>query len=245
MLLLRPESKDTEDALLMRVPSDCIFFPVEAHKAAHEFLQYGFPERKLIQWAMDNFVREDKIHLDIGAHVGTYTLAMAKKGGKVHSFECNPKIYNFLCANIAAHGVYGNVTTHNIALSNNNDRATYFMRAMDGGSNGITPLKSDNQSTPTCQVSTSTLDSFAFTNVGFIKLDVEGHEKQVIEGARNTLIRNNYPPILFESWASWREKEGLTEASALRTAIFTCLQEVGYKVIPVNGWDEMFLAVRA
>ena len=46
-------------------------------------------------------------------------------------------------------------------------------------------------------VAVRTLDSFAFEKVGFIKIDVEGHEAQVIEGARST-INASHPALLVE-----------------------------------------------
>jgi MoaA/NifB/PqqE/SkfB family radical SAM enzyme len=36
-------------------------------------------------------------------------------------------------------------------------------------------------------------------------ISVEGFEKEVLEGALETLNKNNYPPILFESWGNWKE----------------------------------------
>jgi hypothetical protein len=73
-------------------------------------------------------------------------------------------------------------------------------------------------------------------------MDVEGFEAKVLLGARETLKRNGYPRILFESWRPAREAEGLP-ASKLRTELFDTLYAVGYKrITPITGWDEMFIA---
>jgi len=44
------------------------------------------------------------------------------------------------------------------------------------------------------------LDSYGVENVGLIKVDVEGFEENVLRGGVITIIKNNYPPILFELW---------------------------------------------
>ena len=48
-----------------------------------------------------------------------------------------------------------------------------------------------------------TLDSGAHKNVRLIKIDVEGHELEVIKGGIKTIKANNYPPIIFEAW-TWK-----------------------------------------
>jgi hypothetical protein len=86
-----------------------------------------------------------------------------------------------------------------------------------------------------------TLDSFQFENVSFIKIDVEGFEKEVLMGAVDTLRRNNYPKILFESWGNWKEKEGVP-ADQIRKELFVYLEGLGYKVMGVSGVRDMYLA---
>jgi hypothetical protein len=73
---------------------------------------------------------------------------------------------------------------------------------------------------------------------------VEGFEKKVLEGSIETLKRNNYPKILFESWAAWREKEELP-AIRLRKELFEFLESIGYNLVSITGWDEIFLAERS
>lgn len=79
------------------------------------------------------------------------------------------------------------------------------------------------------------------TNIGFIKLDVEGHEKEVLEGSVETIKRNNYPKILFESWDEHYEKNNYPSIK-LRKELFDFIKSLGYNIIKVGA--DMYLAER-
>ncbi len=83
-----------------------------------------------------------------------------------------------------------------------------------------------------------TLDSFGITDIGFIKLDVEGSELEVLKGATESLVNSGLPKILFESWDPWR----MPEAIKMRSDLFSFLDSIGYKVVPIRRYSEMFLA---
>jgi hypothetical protein len=69
-----------------------------------------------------------------------------------------------------------------------------------------------------------TLDSGAHQNVRLIKIDVEGHELEVIKGGIETIKKNNYPPIIFEAWTwkPWFEPK--------RKALLEYLEGHGYDI---------------
>jgi hypothetical protein len=74
-----------------------------------------------------------------------------------------------------------------------------------------------------------------------LKIDVEGFEKNVLQGAQETLKANGYPRIFFESWVPEREGEGLPSKS-LRSELFEYIESTGYTVVPIRGYPEMFIA---
>lgn len=199
-------------------------------------------EERLISWCQSIFIKPDKDFVDIGAHIGTWTMGIANHANKTHAFECNAPVFNCLCANVCLKNISYKVNTHNCGLSNKQGEMTYFKRCPDGGNNGLTRLTSEDNSLDTDTVKVFKLDDFNLDNIGFIKIDVEGHEKEVLQGALETLKKNNYPPFIFESWASWRDAAENIPSIQLRKDLFEYIKSIGYKIIPVNGWDEQFIA---
>lgn len=204
---------------------------------AYDFALRGSYEQKIVDWAV-SLIDPGTVFLDIGAHVGTYSLAFAKHCTGVHAFECSPKTFNYLCANIALQDLHERITPHRYALGSENEMVPYYEHSPDGGGNSCYGFGRTSKSV---NVEMRTLDSFGLDNVGFIKMDVEGFEPKVLEGAKETLKRNRYPRILFESWRPERESEGIP-AIQLRADVFSALEHLGYTIHPVNGWDEMFIA---
>lgn len=220
------------------------YFLVEARVAKHH-VRTGIHEQPIIDWIIQNFVQPNKVCLDIGAHMGVYALQMARKAQHVYAFECSPQSFNFFCANIALQGLSYSIDKHNVALSNKEGTTRYYIRdKLDGGCNGIVHFHKDEiDGTPFVEVPTKTLDSFNIQNIGFIKIDVEGHEKEVLEGAVQTLRNNNYPPFTFESWIPNDDDEHNVPRTRLRRELFSFIESLGYKIHPVSGWPEQFLAV--
>lgn len=231
---LRENSLNTDDPVFHRLRSDCMLFP-DDHIVARDFALRGNYEHSIIEWAT-TLIDPKTLFLDIGAHVGTYSLAFARVCVGVHSFECSPKTFNYLCANIALQNLHSKITPHRTALGDTAGTTSYYLRSpQDGGGNSC--IDFGDKVCESIPVPLTTLDSFGLTNIGLIKMDVEGFEVNVLRGARETLRANNFPRILFESWRPARDAQGLP-ASKLRDELFATLREIGYKKItPISGWE--------
>jgi FkbM family methyltransferase len=247
MYYIQEGSESTETPLFISLPPapsnpsqpQPMFFPEKS--VAQWFFKSGMAEKPLIQWATDTYVRSDKVFLDIGAHVGTYSWICGRKAKHTYAFECSAKTFCFLAANIALHNLTDKITPVRCALGPSAGTTQVLVRSADGGGNGVKSLSSTDTHVTQQSIDMRTLDSFNLSEIGFIKLDVEGFEKEVLQGAVETLRRSNWPPILFESWGDWKEREGVP-ASALRKDLFLFLESLDYSIHPIRSHSDMYVA---
>ena len=198
-------------------------------------------EINYIHKVINEFANSEKDFIDIGAHMGVYSWLTSPHFNHVHSFEPNKEVYNYLCGNIALRNQSDKIDTYCLGLSDKEDELVYYERSSDAGGNGFENIKSSENTIVRGKLKVKTLDSFKFDNVGFIKIDVEGHERNVLLGAKETLKNNNYPPILFESWTPGEhEPHDVEYVTKLRDDLFKTVEGFGYTI--VNWASEIFLA---
>lgn len=127
--------------------------------------------------------------VDVGAYTGLYAIAAAQAGTRSIAFEPNREVYARLLENVAANGV--EVECHQAAASNVSGSARFIGRL------GVR-LTSAGRIEPGAGVATVRIDALCLADVSAIKIDVEGHECAVIEGARDTIVRCS-PLIITEA----------------------------------------------
>lgn len=171
--------------------------------------------------------------IDIGACYGVYSFTLPFR----HSFmfEPNKEYYAYCQANMLLHGRIYNADILNVAVSN----TTGYVR-FDGFKGGDLANENGNAwvNTPCTDVPCIKLDDMhdRLTNIGFIKIDIEGMEPYAIMGAEHVIRDNNFPPILFESWEEGTYEES-PEHREIRVALLTnILDDLGYNVI--YGWGD-------
>lgn len=124
--------------------------------------------------------------LDIGANVGSHTINFARTADVVHAFEPLPTTFYMLCTNLLLNGVR-NAIPYNLAI---------------GPSDGTTVVANLDPSKPntamgiqtgvgTLPVPIRSIDSLAIHPIHFIKVDVEGYEYEVLQGACNSLLNED------------------------------------------------------
>ena len=186
----------------------------------------------------------DKIFIDVGASFGTYTMLLAEQFQHTYAFEPDLHTYNILCGNIAMHNLSDKTTLINAPVSDKIENVNYVKLDTLGGTN-YCYTETDNiakmysQHTPQSILSkqTITIDSLNLTNIGLLKIDVEGFELRVLKGCVRSLEASNYPPFIIESWQVYdaESPEVKIEKQQLRKELFEFIQnELQYSIIQVG-----------
>ena len=133
--------------------------------------------------------KEGKILIDIGAHIGKWSVKAARRHYRVIAFEPDPQNFQLLAENIRLNNVEHKIKALNLAVSDK--KATCFFKSHQGGCSKI--VSSPGQGD--IQVNATSLDSFVEEErldpkeFGIIKIDVEGYETTVVAGMKKSLER--------------------------------------------------------
>lgn len=129
---------------------------------------------------MGNVVEKDVI-VDVGAFVGLYTIALAKRVGPqgvVVAFEPDPGNFAWLQRHVALNHVEGVVTLRNVAVG-----GAVETRRFSTGHDAVSHLDEARGAAAGVQVPVSTLDQeFPHRRLDLLKIDVEGAEELVLRG---------------------------------------------------------------
>lgn len=150
--------------------------------------------------ALRDFVKLGSTVLDVGAHVGYYTLLLSRlvgPQGRVVAFEPDPLNLDLLRKNLSARKAW-NVAALQTAVSDRTGAATLY-RAAGSGNHSLLPY---TKAIEEISVGCTTIDDYAEENrigpVAFVKVDVEGAEPLVLRGMRRTLERSPSLAMLIE-----------------------------------------------
>jgi FkbM family methyltransferase len=170
--------------------------------------------------AVDKLVKPGAICYDLGASIGYISLLMARKAGRVYAFEPAPHAIAILNEQAAANSLR-NLTLVPTPLSDSVREVSFALGDAAYGSG----INEHETHFPVLKLTTTTLDLFAADNAApdFIKIDVEGEEGRVLEGARGVLTTKR-PIIVCELHSA--------EAAAHSLRV---LHECGYRVTMLDG----------
>jgi len=229
-------------------------FKINFIKNDNALTTYAKTNNKIWEDWLEKYIKEsyqpNTNMIDIGANIGTTSLTMSRyisSGSHIYSFE--PVYYKILEMNIKQNNLENKIIPYSVGLSDKTDilkggfidfsiEANYGFTTLDN-------LKNTHEN-DTDIIILNTLDSFNIQNVSFIKLDVEGSERKVLDGAINTII-NNRPTILLEIWCTSEKsrKKHLKDSSEIKKQfdVFDFLFNLGYICIPVSPGSDDFLFI--
>ena len=143
--------------------------------------------------------------LDIGANIGQFSTLMARRvglNGKVFSFEPHSDLYHELVTNCSLYiNIQKTLRAHNSALGKNSGSGTLIIPKEFGGNRGTSKVGTDGpKDGDTFKIKIETLDEVceALRSIGVCKIDVEGHEAEVLKGAARTLRQKKIRDIIYE-----------------------------------------------
>ena len=186
-----------------------------------QMMRSGIPWEPYFLLPLADHIRPGSTVLDVGAHIGSITVPMARlvgPAGRVYAFEPQRKIFSELVHNLRLNGLGQAVP----------------LRYAVGAENAIVEM--DPALTEEGRVAVGkggdraelrTLDSFGFSDVSLIKIDVEGFELEVLRGAE-ALIRRERPTLIVE----------IREVDEERDATFRKLDELGYARRKISHADD-------
>ena len=180
------------------------------------------------------YIRAGSVALDIGAAVGLWTVPLARAartvGASVVAIEPLPANARWLHANLALNGVLDDVVVHKVALGSSIGVALLESSEMAGGSAALAIVDGPPLAADGVEVAVRRLDDLPLPGpVSFMKLDVEGHECQVLDGA-SAVIESDRPVILGEFNPTFLDLRGETTEPLLKR-----LFELGYQASIVDG----------
>ncbi|RLE84852.1 MAG: hypothetical protein DRJ67_09895 [Thermoprotei archaeon] len=168
----------------------------------------------------------DAVFVDVGAHVGEYTVRMARVYGRVIAFEPNPLSFNVLKRNLELNGIY-NVTLFRMACGSGRGRMKLFLFG------GSSTLLRTVESSRVVEVEVVRLDD-VIDHADVVKIDVEGWEEEVVKGAMG-LIKRCKPVLIIEH----HEYRGYEECKGMKERIIEMLPD--YYHFDLNGVHTLYV----
>ena len=194
-------------------------------------------EHHLINGPIRQYIEKSRYIVDVGANIGCHAISYANMNpdAQVWAFEPQKSIYDVL--------------THNIKLNNLRDRVHAFPHGLGHTNSTLSLCKLDEVFDKNRQghnrggvgigvggeqIEIKTLDEMNLPGLDFLKIDVEGAEGLVIEGAAKTIQK--YRPIIFFEHNSQTIDPKCVGVDNVPTP-FYALKKLGYHVFTHLDWD--------
>ncbi len=177
------------------------------------FFMFGGCDKYMLAFMRDYCLatnEKDFVFMDVGAHVGNHSLFMSKYAAKVHAFEPNQRVRETLNSHIYVNNIE-NIKVHPVGLSNKDEKIPFyaskdiqfsrasFRKDHDARNEYLEDLR--------VRVGDEIIEEKEIAVVDLIKVDVEGYEREVLEGLQNTIKRSR-PAVIVEISETTRKSFG-------------------------------------
>ena len=192
-----------------------------------------YADNSLWLWEHVQHIEKIGTAIDCGAHIGKWTKNWHDKVRNIEAFEPNPKMVPVFQK--ATEGIK-NLHLHQVALGNKTGKVSMDYKKHSGAfesSEYVAHVGTFHVTNNNGPIEMHTLDSYNFTDVDIIKIDVEGYELPLLEGARETILSNK-PWIQIEANNN-SERYGITDQH-----ITDKLLDYGLKLVAEKWPDQIW-----
>lgn len=189
-----------------------------------DYWRFVKPFEPLTHEFLASYSQRGDVFIDVGAHVGIYTIKLAQFFSKVIALEPEPQNYSLLYKNVSANGLSDKVIALPVAASDRDGYADLYVKAPSGAHS----LEDSRGARRKVKVITMKIDTLLrvlnVEKVDVVKIDVEGHENRVIIGM-NELLKRRPPKVL------------VIETRKDNNSLRETLCQLGYKITVLDCWN--------
>jgi FkbM family methyltransferase len=194
-------------------------------------------ESHIINGTLKPYIQKSKYIVDVGANIGCHAISYANMNAecKVWAFEPQEKTFGILSRNVARNSLSDRVEIykcglgHKEALTTLNSLDKVWDQTVQGYNKGGLGIGKGGET-----IKIRTLDSLDLPGLDFMKIDVEGAESLVIQGATETIKK--YKPVIFFEHNYQTIDPKILGLSHIPTP-FEALVILGYKTFTYTDWD--------
>jgi FkbM family methyltransferase len=184
--------------------------------------------------AVEFLLQKGMRFIDVGAHVGYYTLLAARcvgSSGTVYAFEPEPRNFRLLQRNVELNS-YPNVITVRKAATDFTGTAKLYVSFAESSWHSLN--ESNDVGSQVVEVETTTLDHFLYTQrwpaIDLVKIDAEGAESAIVTGMHGVMERNPSLRIIFEFYP-----DGLRAGGVQPEKLLKQLKRLGFHLSLLTG----------
>jgi len=208
-------------------PNDIKVTNLSGFSEFHSCSQYlSWKERKFLQ----KYPIDKGDLIDVGANIGIVSMIMAKRfpESQIHAFEPNPSTFQALQNNIAINDLT-NIQAEQYALAGYKGEISFTADSIHRATCSIATLVDQHTVFVPCTRLDSYLEKRSVKEIAFLKVDVEGYETLVFQGAENMLKRQQAKLIYYEVCPLLTQKAGFEPELPTRMLI-----KSGYQICKLN-----------
>lgn len=194
---------------------------------------------------LERLLKPNSVMIDVGANVGVISLFAGKlcKNGKVYAFEPQKDLYAHLQTNSIENHV-PNVVAYQLAVDDKGGKLFLHREGNVGLFDYGGAMLSSSPDEESEEVSCISLDSWvtahSIDRLDFIKVDVEGMELSVLQGATSSILK--YQPILLVEFYPDKLKKTRKNGAY---SLFQFVRSMNYKVGVIHRWADRIVPVDA